>query len=90
MHGEAGSSGGRLNDGKKYDLDDLEKIHKTCFQKFQVKVISTQNGYGLIAQIPEKKDLSDERDFLLHDKAHYDPITTLPKFHMKSYYRNAS
>lgn len=48
--------------GRRFNLADIEKIQKTCSQEFKIKAISTQNGYELIAQGPEEKNSSDERD----------------------------
>lgn len=63
------------------------KIQIPGFQKFQMKVISTQNGYGLIAWTSKNPPVMNSS--LLHDNDGYELIRTLIIFHMKSCYCSA-
>lgn len=46
-----------------FDLDDFKVMQAKSFREYQIKVISTQNGYGPIAQTPEESNLKEENTF---------------------------
>lgn len=86
MNGPPDCQGKSTNPRKDDDLDELKLMQKTNFPDFQVTVISTQNDYGPIAQVPKNFFDGMKIIHLLHDPDHYDLITSMAGFYMVSYY----
>lgn len=78
-----------LSIGRVLDLNDLKMIRAESYPEYQIKVISTPNGYGPIAQVPKKKATAMKEIHLLYDKEHFDLISTLSGFHLTNYHCSA-
>lgn len=64
-----------LTPGSMFNLDDIEKFQLTCFQNFQICVLSASHANAVIFQYPAVRSAGMKNIYLLLDRNHFDLIT---------------
>lgn len=70
MDGNTGSCSLQTERRRDFHLKDSKIVQQVSSPEFQIRVFSTQNGYGLSARFPEKKANGMKEINLLHDHDH--------------------